>query len=135
MVAFLSAVCYDKTLKGYNYEKTRLYFDWMHTSDSSSVCGIFLADRKKAQEAVVTVDGEVYGTYSLAKDQTIEIQDGNRLRIQNGQAKMEWADCPDQLCVHQKAISRTGESIICLPNQVVVSVQGSKEGKLDGIVN
>ena len=90
---------------------------------------------KEAQEAVVTVDGEVYGTYSLAKDQTIEIQDGNRLRIQNGQAKMEWADCPDQLCVHQKAISRTGESIICLPNQVVVSVQGSKEGKLDGIVN
>lgn len=135
MVAFLSAVCYDKTLKGYNYEKTRLYFDWMHTFDSSSVCGIFLADRKKAQETVVTVDGEVYGTYSLAKDQTIEIQDGNRLRIQNGQAKMEWADCPDQLCVHQKAISRTGESIICLPNQVVVSVQGSKEGKLDGIVN
>lgn len=135
MVAFLSAVCYDKTLKGYNYEKTRLYFDWMHTFDSGSVCGIFLLTGKKAQEAVVTVDGEVYGTYSLAKDQTIEIQDGNRLRIQNGQAKMEWADCPDQLCVHQKAIFRTGESIICLPNQVVVSVQGSKESELDGIVN
>ena len=47
MVAFLSAVCYDKTLKGYNYEKTRLYFDWMHTFGSSSVCGIFFADRKR----------------------------------------------------------------------------------------
>ena len=23
------------------YEKTRLYFDWMHTFGSSSVCGIF----------------------------------------------------------------------------------------------
>ena len=101
----------------------------------AAVCaGFFLLTGKEAQEAVVTVDG-VYGTYSLAKDQTIEIQDGNRLRIQNGQAKMEWADCPDQLCVHQKAISRTGESIICLPNQVVVSVQGSKESELDGIVN
>ena len=94
----------------------------------AAVCaGFFLLTGKEAQEAVVTVDGEVYGTYSLAKDQTIEIQ--------NGQAKMEWADCPDQLCVHQKAISRTGESIICLPNQVVVSVQGSKESELDGIVN
>jgi len=134
MVAFLSAVCYDKTLKGYNYEKTRLYFGCILLV--AAVCaGFFLLTGKEAQEAVVTVDGEVYGTYSLAKDQTIEIQDGNRLRIQNGQAKMEWADCPDQLCVHQKAISRTGESIICLPNQVVVSVQGSKEGKLDGIVN
>ena len=85
----------------------------------AAVCaGFFLLTGKEAQEAVVTVDGEVYGTYSLAKDQTIEIQDGNRL-----------------LCVHQKAISRTGESIICLPNQVVVSVQGSKESELDGIVN
>ena len=94
----------------------------------AAVCaGFFLLTGKEAQEAVVTVDREVYGTYSLAKDQTIEIQDG--------QAKMEWADCPDQLCVHQKAISRTGESIICLPNQVVVSVQGSKESELDGIVN
>ena len=64
----------------------------------AAVCaGFFLLTGKEAQEAVVTVDREVYGTYSLAKDQTIEIQDGNRLRIQNGQAKMEWADCPDQL--------------------------------------
>ena len=54
----------------------------------AAVCaGFFLLTGKEAQEAVVTVDGEVYGTYSLAKDQTIEIQDGNRLRIQNGQAK------------------------------------------------
>ena len=49
----------------------------------AAVCaGFFLLTGKEAQEAVVTVDGEVYGTYSLAKDQTIEIQDGNRLRIQ-----------------------------------------------------
>ena len=52
----------------------------------AAVCaGFFLLTGKEAQEAVVTVDREVYGTYSLAKDQTIEIQDGNRLRIQNGQ--------------------------------------------------
>ena len=102
----------------------------------AAVCaGFFLLTGKEAQEAVVTVDGEVYGTSLLVNDRTIETEDGNRLRIQNGQAKMEWADCPDQLCVHQKAISRTGESIICLPNQVVVSVQGSKESELDGIVN
>ena len=33
----------------------------------AAVCaGFFLLTGKKAQEAVVTVDGEVYGTYSLA---------------------------------------------------------------------
>lgn len=90
---------------------------------------------KDAQQAVVTVDGEVYGTYPLTEDQQIMIKGGNCLEIQDGHAKMEWADCPDQLCVHQKAISRTGESIICLPNQVVVSVSGEAESELDGIVN
>ena len=89
-----------------------------------------------AGKVTVKVNGELKGTYSLAEDQTIEINGGtNILQIKNGKADMTEADCPDQLCVHQKAISRTGESIICLPNQVVVSVQGSKEGKLDGIVN
>ena len=35
----------------------------------AAVCaGFFLLAGKEAQEAVVTVDGEVYGTYSLAKD-------------------------------------------------------------------
>lgn len=97
--------------------------------------GFFLLTGKEAQQAVVTVDGEVYGAYSLTENRTIEIKEGNHLRIQDGQAKMEWADCPDQLCVHQKAISKTGESIICLPNKVVVNVTGEKESELDGIVN
>ena len=89
-----------------------------------------------AGKVTVKVNGELKGTYSLAEDQTIEINGGtNILQIKNGKADMTEADCPDQLCVHQKAISRTGESIICLPNQVVVSVQGSKESELDGIVN
>ena len=36
----------------------------------AAVCaGFFLLTGKKAQEAVVTVDGEVYGTYSLANSE------------------------------------------------------------------
>ena len=104
--------------------------------DSSSVCGIFLADRKKGTGGSChrrrrSVWYVFTGKGSGDRDSGLGIV----CVIQNGQAKMEWADCPDQLCVHQKAISRTGESIICLPNQVVVSVQGSKESELDGIVN
>ena len=105
----------------------------------AAVCaGFFLLTGKEAQEAVVTVDGELYGTYSLAKDQTIEIQDGNRLGIQNGQAKMEWADCPDQLCIHQRTIQLQGETIVCLPNKVVLEITGTRQTDqeaLDGVVN
>ena len=84
----------------------------------------------------VKVDGKVTGTYPLAKDQKIRINGGtNILTIKNGKAKMTDADCPDQLCVHQKAASKNHESIICLPNKVVVEVDGSEESEFDAVAN
>lgn len=87
-----------------------------------------------AKEVTVSVDGEVFGTYSLEEDQTIDIGETNRLVIEDGTARMEWADCPDQVCVNHRAVSRDGESIICLPNEVVISVEGGEEAELDGVV-
>ena len=33
---------------------------------------------------------------------------------------MIFADCPDKLCTKQPAVDKNGESIICLPHQVVI---------------
>lgn len=68
---------------------------------------------------------------SAFKDDTIEIKNGdgdvtNTLVIKGGVADMTSADCPDHLCVKQKAISKEGESIICLPNKVVVTVKATR---------
>lgn len=87
----------------------------------------------------VTIDGSSYGTYHLSSldEQTIPITiDGivtNTLLIEDGKAKMLSADCPDKLCVHQKAIDKRGETIVCLPNRVVVEVKGTKESVLDSV--
>ena len=82
----------------------------------------------------IAVDGEVVGTYDLTEDQTVDIGNTNRLVIKDGEARMEWADCPDQICVDHRAISKNGESIICLPNQVVISVVSSEESDIDAVV-
>ena len=86
---------------------------------------------------LVTVGGEEYGTYPLLEHATVSIeQDGvvtNVLNIENGEADMTEADCPDKLCVHQRAISKTNETIVCLPNEVVVQVIGAEESELDSI--
>ena len=37
-------------------------------------------------------------------------------------------------CVHEKAISADGESIICLPNKIVVEVESDKESELDAVM-
>ena len=86
---------------------------------------------------VVRKEGEVYGTYSLSQPQTVKIKNSkgkttNVLVIRDGKADMKEADCPDKLCVHQKAISAENESIVCLPNRVVVTVTNSKKEGMDG---
>ena len=90
---------------------------------------------KTEDQAVVSisVDGALYGTYRLEDDRTVEINETNRLEISSGAVRMDWADCPDQVCVNHRSISRDGESIICLPNKVVVSVENGEPGEVDGI--
>lgn len=102
------------------------------------IAGVFyLRPAEQGAQVIVTVDGEVYGTYSLAEEQEIPIiQRGvttNLLVIRDGEADMIEADCPDKLCVHQKAVSKNNETIVCLPNKVVVQVTGSEESGFDSI--
>lgn len=86
--------------------------------------------------AVVRVDGAIEGTYPLNEDREVSINGGtNILRIRNGRAKMIEADCPDQLCVDQRAVSADNESIICLPNRVIVEIQSRQESEYDAVTN
>lgn len=104
----------------------------------AAVAAVFYLTRgNHGAQVKVTVDGDLYGTYSLNENQEIQIQkDGvttNVLVIKDGTADITEADCPDKLCVHQRAISKTKETIVCLPNKVVVEVTGSEESELDSV--
>jgi len=94
-----------------------------------------IADSGKASEVIVTVDGVEYGRYSLSKDQIIDINGTNTLRVENGKVRMVSADCANQLCVNQGAISKSGETIVCLPNKVVARVTGSEDADFDSMTN
>ena len=87
-------------------------------------------------QVVVRVDGEIEAVYSLNEEQTVDILDGkNHIRISNRSVDMIDATCPDQLCVHQRAISKNRESIICLPNKVIVQIENQEEAGLDALTN
>ena len=80
----------------------------------------------------VTVNGEIYAVYSLSDNISEDIYTGennddhNRLIIAEGKAFIETASCPDGICVSHKSIYRKGESIVCLPNRVVIAVTSDK---------
>lgn len=81
----------------------------------------------------VTVNGEVFGTYSLYEEREVQIYDGNVLWMHDGVAEMKTADCPDQVCVKHQCISKNKETIVCLPNKVIVEIVGGNSGELDAV--
>ena len=77
----------------------------------------------------VTVDGALSGTYDLSKDQLVSIESANghnTMEIRDGQVSMTAADCPNGDCLAFGGIRRTRQVIVCLPNKVVLTIQGSE---------
>lgn len=73
----------------------------------------------------VEVNGEVVETFELTDDVQKQYDfDGNTntLQIKDGKASVIEANCPDGICTNHMPVSRAGESIICLPHKLVVTV-------------
>ncbi len=93
-----------------------------------------------SDSVTVTIDGKLYGTYSININNSIDIYSGiyneeiNRLVIENGKAYISYATCPDGICANHRPISRTGESIICLPHKVVVKTNSNIENITPDVV-
>ena len=81
--------------------------------------------RQSGDTVTVRVDGVLQGEYRLSEDTEVEIRTPNGyniLVIENGYAYVREASCPDGICVSHRPISHSGESIICLPNKVVIEL-------------
>lgn len=100
---------------------------------------IYQGTQTKEAVAVVKIGDTEYGRFLLSETHTerIELPDGsyNLLEIRDGSADVTEASCPDGICVNHRAISRRGESIVCLPNAVVVEIENGEEAVLDAVAN
>ena len=90
-------------------------------------------------EAVIYLDGEEKGRYSLSHNITLEIRQDhgayNIFEIKNGKAKITEASCPDKVCVNHRPVSGQGESLVCLPNRVVVEIENGEKLDIDAETN
>lgn len=85
-------------------------------------------------EAVVYLDGVEQGRYPLSEDTTVEIRQGigwNILQIRDGKADITEASCPDKVCVNHRPVNGQGESLVCLPNKMVVEIENGEETGVD----
>jgi hypothetical protein len=84
--------------------------------------------------AVVQVDGKVVATVDLTlrEVQTLRITGvvGPLVIVADGKGSIRVAEatCPDQICVHTIPARSPGDQVICVPNHMVITIEGEGTG-------
>lgn len=99
---------------------------------------LYYVNSGSGNTVTVEKDGEIIQTLSLDEDFEKQYDfDGetNTLIIKDGKAMVTEANCPDGICANHKPISREGESIICLPHKLVITVSNDKteDNEIDAV--
>ena len=88
---------------------------------------VYLALAPKAGAyAEVYVDGELYQKLALNKDTEVSLEHLT-IVVSDGAVSVKDADCRDKICEKSGAISKAGQTIVCLPNRVVIKISGKGE--------
>ncbi|NLJ69650.1 MAG: NusG domain II-containing protein [Firmicutes bacterium] len=93
--------------------------------------------------AVITQDGREIRRIDLEQVEEpyefrVENADGqyNIIRVEPGRIRVTEASCPDKVDVKQGWISKANQSIVCLPNRLVIRIEAEgpwADGGIDGI--
>ncbi len=89
------------------------------------------------EKVIIKVNGTVKYTYNLNENRVINLEingekNANVVVIENGYVYMKSATCKNEVCVNTGKIHRVGETIACLPHNVVVEIVG--KGGMDTVV-
>ena len=89
------------------------------------VAGVIIGNVMPAGNVVINIDNKEYETVSLKENERVVIDNEygkNVIIIRDEQVFVENADCPDKTCVKQGKIMKTGQSIVCLPHRLTVTI-------------
>ena len=87
---------------------------------------VFVFLPAKGREAEIYLDGERIMTVSLDDDREIKI-DHMTIIVEKGTIRVVDVDCPDKICQARGAISKAGQTIVCVPNRIVIKIAGKSE--------
>ena len=94
-----------------------------------------------SKKVVITVDGKIFKEVELKENTNLDIDvntqyGNNEVHIENGEVHMHESNCKDKICMKMGKISLPGDSIICLPNRLMVKIVEDKpsDDSLDMII-
>jgi len=94
----------------------------------TAVAGLLLYKtlQSTGEYAIVLIDGKESARFDLRADTEYVIttdKGSNTLVISGGKADITLANCPDGICADHAPISKSGETIVCLPHGVVIKIE------------
>ena len=99
---------------------------WVGTGDARGTEGA---------TARVLLGDAVIEELPLSADRQLRLRDvGMTLEVKDGRVRVVESDCPNKVCVHTGWIALSGEVIACVPNRVIIRIDGPEEPLLDAIV-
>lgn len=88
-------------------------------------------------QVVIYYRNDIIKTLPLDEDTTYTIEAGNgvnTIEIKDNKVNMIDANCKDKLCVHEKQIQYNNQTIVCLPNMIVVKIESNdNSSEIDAI--
>lgn len=83
--------------------------------------------------AVISQNGKIIQAINLSEIKAGETKsiniDGTFSAIitaQHNKIRFESSSCPDKVCVHTGWLTKKGQSAVCLPNKIIIKIQGKK---------
>ena len=109
---------------------------------SIATSGLIIGKSAKAKSdfVVVSVENKVVKKVPINKNETYDFRFGNNtgyIEVKDKAVRMLEMDkniCPESICSDTGWISKNHQSIVCLPNKIVVSFEQSQDSEVDDTV-
>ncbi|UCE17399.1 MAG: NusG domain II-containing protein [Gemmatimonadota bacterium] len=98
---------------------------------------VFPGKRSVGTYGLIESGGNMIRRVDLSLDQEVSVfgpLGATVVEVKNGQIRVKQSPCPHQFCVNMGFKEKDGDVIACIPNRVVVHVEGSqKAGTVNGV--
>lgn len=90
----------------------------------------------EGREALIKVGNGPVQRVSLKTDRRINLE-GEKgkvvIEVKEGRVRVVESSCFQKICVNTGEINKPGQNIICLPNKVLVTIEGKESPKIDAV--
>ncbi len=87
---------------------------------------------QRSEVAEITKNNDDKHEISLQKD-SITVINGMEIEVKDGSVRVLKSDCPRKICSHGGWISQPGQSLVCLPNRVIIEIPRNNSTQFDTV--